>query len=260
MGQTEWGIFPPSSMGETSPSAVLAGPRYTPCMSGLDRERLKALIQEKNLTPRSLSLAVGPNPYLVRDILSAKSKNPRSDTMTAIAARLGVPVLDLMTDGDGDLSPATRQHEQMMLPIIRRVQAGAWLAVDEISQVPPKFHPAVRDPRYPTARQWLSEVIGDSVNKLHVFEGDLVHCVDAIDIGYFPKTGDLVEVERQRYSAREREITLKQVEVTRRGVELWPRSTNPIWNGPILLDGGLNEGEEAEVRIAGLVLSAIRRF
>lgn len=146
------------------------------------------------------------------------------------------------------------------LPIRDRVQAGAWLQADDVAQVPPREWPAARDPRYPHARQWLSEVVGDSVNRLNIFEGDLVHCVDALDTSYFPRTNDIVEVERLRFDGRERELTIKQVEVTPTGVLLWPRSTNPMWKNPVSLDDGLTEGEEAEVRIRALVIASIRRF
>jgi hypothetical protein len=105
-----------------------------------------------------------------------------------------------------------------------------------------------RDPRFPHARQWLSEVRGDSVNLLNIVEGDLVHCVDAIEIGYYPRTGDVVEVERLRFGGQERELTLKQVEVTEAGVLLWPRSTNPRFEvdpAPLELKAGARRGRGA---------------
>ena len=46
--------------------------------------------------------------------------------------------------------------------IIRdRVQAGAWLMADDTDQGQPRRHTFARDPRFPHADQWLSEV-GDS--------------------------------------------------------------------------------------------------
>ena len=154
-----------------------------------------------------------------------------------------------------------RAAQAITLPVRDRVQAGAWLAADDSGQVPARFLSAVRDQRYPHAEQWLSEVVGDSVNQLFIFDGDLVHCVDAIGIGYTPKTGDLVEVERLRFDGQERELTLKQIEISADGaVQLWPRSTNPRWREPLALSDGLGVGEDVEIRIRGLVISAIRRF
>lgn len=154
--------------------------------------------------------------------------------------------------------------ELQFLTVRDRVQAGAWLAADDLAQDEPRTYPAVRDPRYPGARQWLSEVVGDSVNQLGIFSGDFVQIVDAIDIRYHPRTGDIVEVQRNRPSG-ERELTLKQVVVNDDKVELWPRSTNPRWSEPLEIlvgaDLGLDAEEfGAEVRIRGLVLQSIRRF
>ncbi|MEI9966019.1 MAG: helix-turn-helix transcriptional regulator [Caulobacteraceae bacterium] len=155
---------------------------------------------------------------------------------------------------------APTQVESAFLPIRDRIQAGAWLMADDTGQTPPRVYPAVRDPRFAKADQWLSEVVGDSVDLLNIFEGDLVHCIDAVAMGYYPKTGDIVEVERIRFGGQERELTIKQVEVLAQGCRLWPRSSNPRWREPLELRQGLAEGEEVEVRIRALVTTVIRRL
>lgn len=146
------------------------------------------------------------------------------------------------------------------LPIRDRVRAGQWREADDTDQSEPRYFPATRDPRFPGADQWMSEVEGDSVNMLGIHSGDLVHCVDCIAINYSPETGDLVEVERLRFGGAERELTIKQIEVTADGILLWPRSTNPKWQEPLVLTDGALDGEEIEVRIRAKILSATRRF
>ncbi|WP_309628759.1 helix-turn-helix transcriptional regulator [Brevundimonas sp.] len=141
-----------------------------------------------------------------------------------------------------------------------RVQAGNWLEADDTGQASYRTFPAVRDGRYPYADQWLSEVMGDSVNRLNIFEGDMVHLVDAIAIGYHPRTDDVVEVERIRNGGAERELTIKQIELVPNGMLLWPRSTNQRWSQPLELREGTGDGEEIEVRIRGLVIGLHRRF
>lgn len=153
---------------------------------------------------------------------------------------------------------ALRPIGQRLLQIRDRVRAGAWLQADDYLDSQPREFPAARDERFPYADQWLSQVAGDSVNKLNIFDGDLVHCINAVSIFYQPKTGDIVEVERKRFDGRERELTLKQVEVTQGGVLLWPRSTNPRWKEPLSLFQGLDGPEEIEVSIRGLVIAVIR--
>ncbi len=157
--------------------------------------------------------------------------------------------------------PAIRPHEGGSLPIRDRIQAGAWLLADDAATDIVRSYQGVRDPRFPYADQWYSEVVGDSVDRLKIFDGDLVHCVDIVGIGYYPKTGDVVEVERRRFQGAERELTIKQVEITPEGaVLLWPRSTNARWTEPLSVRAGTAETEEVEVRIRGLVLASIRRF
>lgn len=146
------------------------------------------------------------------------------------------------------------------LVIRDRIQAGNWLEADDSGQAALRIYPAVKDARYPHADQWLSEVVGDSINRLNIFEGDMVHVVDAIAIGYHPRTGDVVEVERLRHGGGERELTVKQIELVPDGLLLWPRSTNARWSKPLELRDGANDGEDIEVRIRGLVIGLHRRF
>lgn len=184
-----------------------------------------------------------------------------------LAAAVGAKLRDLIAERDrlAGRAPAPRQMQRQtiggdQLRIRDRIQAGAWLRADDTSQVPPRTFPAARDGRYPFADQWLSEVFGDSMNLVGISDGDLVHCVSAVDIGYHPRTGDLVEVERLRAGGRERELTIKQIAVSAEGWLLLPRSSNPNWQEPLRLADDLAAGEEAEVRIRGLVVASIRRF
>lgn len=165
----------------------------------------------------------------------------------------------------GGEAPGRRLKPQLaaelaLLPIRDRVQAGAWLEAYDFDQGPPRLSTTAADPRYPQADQWLSEVGGDSVNKLGILEGDLVHCVDYNAVRVTPRHDDIVEVERIRHQGAMRELTLKQVEVVGSELRLWPRSTNPRWHQPIVLTDGVRDGEEMEVRIRGLVIAVIRRL
>lgn len=97
------------------------------------------------------------------------------------------------------------------------------------------------------------------MNLRGIIDGDLVHLVDAISINYQPVTGDVVEVERTRHQGSERELTLKEVVVSANGIELWPRSSNPLWTEPVRIEDGMLL-EDGEVRIRGLMIQLIRRF
>lgn len=167
-------------------------------------------------------------------------------------------IVDLARERQGR---ARAKEELGPLTIRERVQAGAWLAADDLDQGEARALPSARDPRFPHAEQWLAEVVGDSVDLLRIYDGDLVHCIEATGIGYQPRTGDVVVVERLRFQGAERELTIKQVEVESDGkVILWPRSSNPRWNGPMQLVEGLRDGEVVEIRIRALVIASIRRL
>jgi hypothetical protein len=129
-----------------------------------------------------------------------------------------------------------------------------------MDQDEPKRIPAAFDPRFPREAQYLTEVVGDSVDQLRIFDGDLVHCVDIGAIGYVPMTDDIVELERSRFDGQERELTLKQIEMTPEGPVFWPRSTNPRHRDPIDPRDGVPRNEDITWRVRGLVLTSIRRF
>lgn len=221
-------------------------------------ERLRKLREERGLSAAQLGTLVKRSESAVRNQENGTNGIPFS-LARKYAAALRTTVAFLMEGVEG--ATPISAAELAVLPIRGRVQAGAWLQVDEFSQVEPKAYPSAKDPRFPHADQWLSEVVGDSVNALGINDGDLVHVVDIWSGGWRPTTGDIVEVERERFQGQEREVTIKQVEVTQAGTYmLWPRSTNPRWKDPIrLAPEGMN-AEDIEIRIRGLVIAAIRRF
>lgn len=141
------------------------------------------------------------------------------------------------------------------LPVRHVVQAGLWLEVDVAAQDYPEPPRAVAsDPAYSAWPQWLELVRGDSVD-LEIADGSYAHVVDAINMGYAPRDGDFVVVERRRGGGALRERSVKQVAITGREVQLWPRSRNPSWNKPLDLS---HPEEGVEVEIVGLVIGAYR--
>jgi transcriptional regulator with XRE-family HTH domain len=233
-------------------------------MSGVDRARLRALLKEKGRSARDVSLKAGLGATAVKDILSGRSKRPEFATLQAIAQELGVSVFDFTTSGDaGAAGPGAASTDERIVPrmleVRYRVRAGLWQEVEFEEPPERNGYPAVPHPRYAEWPQWLERVEGDSVN-LKVPEGHYIHVVDALEMGYKPKTGDWVVVERHRDQGAIRERTIKQVEVVpgvpRPLVRLWPRSSNPKWSEPIDLQDGARPGEEVEARIVGLVVGA----
>lgn len=159
----------------------------------------------------------------------------------------------------GDRDAPKHEPELTMLPVYARIQAGAWLAIDDYDQgEEQQMMSAALDPRYPHARQYLREVQGDSMNARGVNPGDYAHIVDFGEAGANLNTGMVVEVTRSRDGGMLREITLKEAEVGPGGVVLWPRSTNPRWKDPVPLEA--DDGTDVEVQVTGILLAIIRRF
>lgn len=119
--------------------------------------------------------------------------------------------------------------------------------------------PVAPDSRYSQWPQWLEAVEGDSIDLL-IKPGSFAHVVDAIEMGYAARDGDLVVVERRRDGGSLCERTIKQVAIVGRSIELWPRSTNPKWQTPIILRAGVRPAEDIEVEIVGLVVGAYSSF
>jgi transcriptional regulator with XRE-family HTH domain len=188
--------------------------------------------------------------------------------LDAVASAVGLDRETLLREAarlTGRPTPAARPLQPSLLAqqdlLIRdRVQAGAWLAAEHLGWEEQKRFSALPDPRFPAAAQYIASVAGDSMNAVHIFDGDYAHLVDIGAIGYQPVTGNVVEVERTRFGGQLRELTLKQIEMTPQGPLLWPRSTNPNWAEPLDIRHGVPQEEDIQVTIRGLLLNVIRRF
>lgn len=221
-------------------------------MSGVDTNRLRALLAEKKRSARDVSLKAGLGETAIKDLLSGRNKRPSLENLSAIAGELEVSITEFANIDDlpsGD--DRKRQIVPSYLPVRHKVAAGVWLSVDEYSQDFPEPPQAVApDARYAEWPQWLELVEGESMNVI-IPAGRYVHVVDAIEMGYAPSHGDIVIVERRRMGGHLRERTIKEVKINGRGVELWPRSTDPKYQSPVVLS---DSDETTEVCIVGKVI------
>lgn len=143
------------------------------------------------------------------------------------------------------------------LPIRYEVGAGLWQELTD-SQVFLGTGTVAADPAYSGFPQWLERVNGDSMDREYR-EGELIHVVDAIALGYSPRHGDHVILVRRRMNGGEVERTVKEVVRSTTGTfEFWPRSSNPRWNKPIVLEEGGFDDPSLEVEIAALVIGSYR--
>lgn len=101
----------------------------------------------------------------------------------------------------------------------------------------------------------MERVVTDSMD-LDYPIGTLIHVVDAIGIGYAARSGDHVVIERKQDGGLA-ERSVKEVRVTRAGLELICRSSNPRWAGSVAVHEGQDE-DHCTVAIVALVLGSYR--
>lgn len=222
--------------------------------------RLRELREAAGVSVEQLAQRVGKSPTTVR-----AHENGQNGIRPPMAQRYArelnsTPEWILYGRSKADQRlPSPDEITKQQLQIRYQVAAGAWLATDDVRDQPLGEAEAHWLPEYKDFQQWLEVVSGDSMDRL-LPPGSLVHVVDAIGMGYAPRHGDLVVVVRRRAQGAFIERSIKQVELTSAGVELWPRSHNPRWSQPLEIRSGMREGEDAEVEIVGKVARAYMTF
>lgn len=201
---------------------------------------LAAWARLANLSPSTLQRAMHPEYPFV----------PSTRTLAALAAAINVPPPGLAAA----VEPA--QLGAFHLPIRYEVGAGIWRAVEDRDHALGTA-PVLPEPAYAGFSQWMERVVTDSMDRDYPV-GSLLHVVDAIEIGYAPRSGDHVIIERARRGGGLVERTVKEIQMTPRGPEFWPRSHNPRWSEPIRL-AETGEEDDTIVEIKGLVLGSYRR-
>lgn len=205
-------------------------------------EWLKTAMAEKGVSQSELARRIGAERVLINKILNSR-RRVTADELIKISGALGVsPPLTLIK--------APPQHR--FLKVIGEVAAGAWKEVNYISDFDSYEIPIILDPKWPEEAVYGLEVKGESINK-QARDGDVV-CV--LRAQYAPRPfapGDWVVVERVRGETRE--TTVKQVRSNGRGWELWPDSTDPRYQDPIIME----TDDTDSITVVGFVLNFVRQ-
>ena len=139
------------------------------------------------------------------------------------------------------------------LPVTGFVEAGKWFDIDGDGAVPDGMAvPVVGDRPVEWQRAFI--VSGNSINKI-AGPGDVLVCLDLIASGTEMQPDDLVIVERSRFGGQMVERTAKRLRKTATGWELWPESTDPAYQAPIVLNGA---DDHEEIKVTAKVLWAVR--
>lgn len=217
------------------------------------QKRVRQRMDELSLNALETAKKAGLGDSFVRDILRGKTRSPSAINLAKLAEALETTPDWLIVSGsprpDGE---GVKPVEFVGLSVVGKIQAGNWLdrsLIDYEDEY--EVIPVARDPRFPKAKQYGLQILGDSMD-IEYPDGSYVSCVDYFQSGVSLKDGIVVHVERRNGPLVE--VTLKAVETIDGVVMLAPRSTNPK-HKPIALDG---DGG-TEIVICGIVTGSYRR-
>lgn len=152
-----------------------------------------------------------------------------------------------------DLTPVEVKLDT--IPIRGKVAASSWLDVEDMDFGWDDMDPVPTISGYPKEWQFALVVEGNCLNK-KASHGDVLICLDLIKAGLSFKENDLVIVERKKYDGQMVQRTAKRVRQSAKGFELWPESTDPAHQEPLILYES-TPGETATV--IGIVLWIFRK-
>lgn len=176
--------------------------------------------------------------------------SPKFSTLQKIALETGIALPIELTSSDQKQPISPRLG---MLPVRGIVAAGMWQAVEALQDESLGFAPMVETLRYAGLRQWAELVRGVSMNRTYR-DGDYLHVVDTGEMGYSPRPGDDVVVERRQHQGGTVERTCKRIASEGGKLYLVGDSTVDSWNAPLALAGSA----DTEVEIVGLVIGSYR--
>lgn len=202
------------------------------------------------MTPRKASIDAGFGPDLVRDILSGKTQNARSDSVAALAQLLGVDANYLTGVRSSPTPDVNGPVAAVSVRVIGPVQAGHFLLMGEEGVMPAaddaETISSVPDRDFPHLELIGFKVLGDSIDRLCP-EGGYAIAVDFAETGL--QIHDRMVVVADRFRSGLVERTIKVVRKVRGKFELHPASTNPV-HKPITFP---SVEPSEEVRVIALV-------
>ena len=212
---------------------------------------LKLYRKRKGITQEQLADLVGATHPTIQRLENGKISFTL-EWAQRLAPHLGVEPVNLMFD-EAAIRAAEKaahlveeDHLFELVPIIGKVEAGAWNGHEEVEIWEAEKVSLPVDPRFTRNERRALRVCGNSMNLLFP-ENSLVVCVDLHDLDEPPVNGGIYVVRRTS-PAGEVETTLKELRIEPDGrMYLWPRSSDPEHQTPIFFDGN-PDGVEISLR------------
>lgn len=192
----------------------------------------------------------------VRDILRGRTASPNAANLGKLADALETTPSYLMGRdmGESTVRPVAAKVEGVR--VLGRVAANSWQTVDDdVEQDEETVERVPIVSGYPVEWQFGMIVEGNCLNKIAA-DGDRLVCLDLIKSQVDIAEDDLVIVERRKFGGLMRQLTAKRVKRTSQGFELWPESTDPAHQEPIVLK---DIPDDVEIRVWAKVLWILRK-
>jgi repressor LexA len=213
-------------------------------LSSRIREGLDAL----KLSERKACLNAGLHVDTIRRIRNGQ--RVPADVLIRLADVLHLPRAYL-TEAEFQPPTSARALALLNVPVVGYVQAGEFREAIEFPLDDRYLVTVPTDPRYPGVRLFALEVRGQSMNRLYP-SGSIVICARFFDLGRNPNSGEKVVCLRRNATGMEATVKIYQYDEQRRHV-LWPSSTEPEFQAPIVLPGP--DLTIAEADLPGTVLA-----
>lgn len=215
-------------------------------------DRLKARMSAVGLNQRSLAVAAGLHEDRVRNILRGRSRNPRADTVDALAIVLGVPATWLLGQTDAAKLPPSSVGigefggSMATIPELD-ARAGGDMLADVRSRIADWGFPAI----------WLVAIAGSGTDDIRVLE------VRGNSMEPSLSSGDKVIIDRQQTipSPPGYFVLRDGLGTVIKQIENIPNSNPPcVVIKSVNRDYGAYEVASDQINIVGRVVAAIRRM
>lgn len=211
---------------------------------------LRQYLEQAQMRPADLARALNTSRQNIARIMSDEKLS--REWAEVIAPVLKRSPIELMYGPSFASTALPVAGAPVSIPVRGEAAAGVWREMDwENDNHPPV--PAIPG-RYPHEAQFAYKVVGPSVERLGIRDGDFVICVPLELARSIPLNGDVVVVERHRDGVVE--LSCKEVQRTPSAIELWPRSNDARFQEPLRLPLGDSMADDGltTYKIAGLVI------
>lgn len=241
----EYGTEPVTRQAPLSPFRCVGKRNQIGYKSGMTW--LKHFLTTKKVSAIKLAEAAGTT----RQTISRLSKGTMEMTPTwaeKLSPHLGISPANLLSGPNTGVKLVVQE-----VPVRGEAAAGRWAEADDLDQGRYKPVSAVLG-EYAADIQFAFRIVGPSMDQKRIFDGDFVICVPYWEARARAVDGDIVIVEQRRGQLTER--TCKELIVTNGGYELWPRSSHPRWQEPIVIPraNDPHSTDGTEIEIIGLVI------